>query len=386
MDDVTWQRGSEFWRIAQQARERVRTPREQHAVAMNLRYFQQFAGLAERTRSSIVMTLSSVIDLLLHGTLYELFCTDTTITPDNLEKGAIIVMDMPMHGTEGRTGQIAQYLFKYLTQQALLRCDVSPQTRPVFLLADEAHRLLSSHDYLFLAESREVKVCNIFATQSISNYYAALQGNRESADALLALFNIHVWLQNSDPATNHYASRLIGQAYHVQYGWQADAQGRIGISGNLHPDDIVPPWMFSQMIKGGSPYWLAEAIIFTGQYWQASQSLVLWTLFPQIIDGQRPAFAMQADNDDLDTLEDMPHPFLAFLAMLLPFIEDFFILQQNPALLLRETEDSFISLPEPSRPEITPVVDIPASSFLFSPVEDLEDGLLLPSSDEDDTL
>lgn len=71
-------------------------------------WLKEFAGLGDRTRSSIVFTFTSVADMLLHGDMRELFCSDTTIVPEMTYKdGAVIILDLPVQGF-GIMGRIAQ--------------------------------------------------------------------------------------------------------------------------------------------------------------------------------------------------------------------------------------------------------------------------------------
>ncbi|MEM9952475.1 MAG: type IV secretory system conjugative DNA transfer family protein [Chloroflexota bacterium] len=372
LDDIVWQKTSFYYKVRESAEKYATTPEQQRKLAVVTRYFTQFMYLAERTRTSIIITLSSMLDMFLTGMLNDLYCTDTTFTPDDLNDGKLIIMDMPINAEGGRTAQIAQFLFKYLSQKFLLRREIHENTPYVCILADEAHRIVSSLDYLLLAEGRESRVSMVYSTQTLDQYYAALQGNRDAAEALLNLFTLHIFAANSGN-TNRFASQLIGQDERIQHGWQVDSRGGIGISGSSQPDNIMPPWVFSQLRKGGSPSWVTECIIYrNGRAFSTGQQF-LRVVFPQIINGQRPAMPQVTPVvfDSEEALEPTQQ-WINVLSILLSFLENFFILKDNPALLLHHAEEEFAPLPNDQQNAHTPIVDIPASQLLFSPAHDDE--------------
>ena len=48
-------------------------------------FLMEFSSLSDKTRSVIVSTFTSMVDVLNRGLLRELFCTDTNITPAAIE-------------------------------------------------------------------------------------------------------------------------------------------------------------------------------------------------------------------------------------------------------------------------------------------------------------
>jgi hypothetical protein len=53
----------------------------------------RFIDLAPKTRSIIVQSLTSLLDPFMRSPLRELFCTDTTFTPEDAQRGKIILLD-----------------------------------------------------------------------------------------------------------------------------------------------------------------------------------------------------------------------------------------------------------------------------------------------------
>ena len=59
------------------------------------------------------MTLA---ESLMRGKMRELFCSGTTIAPDAVTAGKIIVVDLPLKEEWGEVGRVAAVLWKYCLQ------------------------------------------------------------------------------------------------------------------------------------------------------------------------------------------------------------------------------------------------------------------------------
>jgi hypothetical protein len=156
-----------------------------------------------------------VLDRFRHGRLQRAFCGRTTIVPEMTFHGAIIVLAMPTL-TWNEDGIIAQQLFEYMWQRAVLGRNSLPQKhreRPVFLHSDEAQGTVSSYDGEFLSMCRGSKCSVCYLTQSLPTYYSKMGGDnpRNAADALIGKFMTNVFHSSACPVTNEYASRVIGK-------------------------------------------------------------------------------------------------------------------------------------------------------------------------------
>jgi len=98
---------------------------------------KEFPTLADKTRSVIVSSFTSLADVFLRGAMRELFTTTTNIVPEFTHKGAIIILDLPVHKYK-KVGRYAQALFKYLWQNSIQERKVKEDSKPVFLWVDEA--------------------------------------------------------------------------------------------------------------------------------------------------------------------------------------------------------------------------------------------------------
>ena len=193
---------------------KVALAREVLADVINF-WAEQWPAIPEKTRGNIVITITSALDRFLHGRLNRAFCGRTTLVPELTFHGAIIVLAMPTL-TWNEDGIIAQQLFKYMWQRAVLsRNSLAPEhrERPVFLWSDEAQETVHSYDGEFLGLSRESKCCPVYLTQSLPAYYAKMGGDnpRDAAHSLVGKFMTHIYHANACPETNEFASRMIGK-------------------------------------------------------------------------------------------------------------------------------------------------------------------------------
>lgn len=193
----------------------------------------RFPSLGERTRGSIVATLTSTINGLLTGRIRELFGSDTTLVPELTQHGAIIIMDLSIHEF-GPVGAIAQQIFKALWMKSIQHRTIHKRMRPNFLWIDECQYFFSESDAEFLSTSREYRACPVYITQDLPTFYAALGGdNAENrGKQLVAKFQNRIFHANTDPVTNSFASEIIGktQKYRVSHGTSAGSNA--GVSGN----------------------------------------------------------------------------------------------------------------------------------------------------------
>lgn len=211
---------SDAWKTSEMA-QRLDEARQAYAAAGRLADFDainhyltvQFPNLADRTRSSVSFTLSTMLQDLLVGTLRELFATGTNFFPEDTHEGAIIVLDLPAVTKRGYA--TAQTLFKVVWQAAALRRmeKADRNMRPIFLWADESHFFVTEFDNRFQSLARAARVATVYLTQNISAYRAKL-GTQNSGDLtnwLMGLFQTHVFHAQSDPATIEHAQKLFGK-------------------------------------------------------------------------------------------------------------------------------------------------------------------------------
>ncbi len=209
-----WMASSFCYECCNVVDEKKKTRAQQRDFSIVTDYFlQEFPALSDRTRSVIVSTFTSMIDVLNRGVLSDLFAGATNITPDAAVDGAIIVIDLPVKEF-AEVGQFAQVLWKVAFQRAMERRNLRKNPRPVFLWADEAQFFTTGCDMSFQTTCRAARVATVYLTQNVSNFYAALGGSslgKVQADSLFANLNTKIFHANGDPVTNDWAASLIGR-------------------------------------------------------------------------------------------------------------------------------------------------------------------------------
>ena len=240
----------------------------------------EWPNLSDKTRSIILSTLTSMLDILGRGVVRDLLSAETTtVRPELACDGKLILIDMPLK-LFGEAGLMVQTIWKHCFQMAMERRDVTANPRPVCLVVDESHLLTTSQDALFQTTARSSRVITLYSTQSISNYLAAFGGDKAEAEvhSLLGCLQSQFFCQQADIKTNSYAAELIGRnrqwffnsnqshgatdCFDMLIGGRASTGGSAGISESYEFE--VQPNVFTTLKQGGPPNWIVEAIVVRG--------------------------------------------------------------------------------------------------------------------------
>lgn len=278
-----WRATSFCFQCLQQADRAVKTAQQAHDFELVADFFlTEWPQLASKTRSVVLSTLSSMLDVIHRGVLHELYCTDTTLTPEDTTDGAVIVIDLPIK-EYGQVGQLAQVLWKTSFQRAIERRDVRHNPRSVFLFADEAQYFVTSPwDREFQSTCRSSRVATVLLTQNLGNLQAVLGGGdrgQAETDSLLGNLNTKVLHANTDPVTNEWAASLIGSCrqFFVGASTQYQAETWLGAalpfsttastSASINEQVYfeVEPRRFTTLRRGGPQHRFdVDAIVFQG--------------------------------------------------------------------------------------------------------------------------
>lgn len=246
-------------------------------------WLEEYPNLADKTRSSIVSTLTTMMDIFLRRPFRRLFSE----TPDDRRKiaypelthrGAIIILNLPVKEF-GDAGRAAQVVYKYLWQQAAERRAASNDTIPVFLWVDEAQNFVTEYDMQFQATARSTRACTVYLTQNLPNYYAVMGGTQSKyrVDSLMGNLQTKIWHANSDPITNEHAAETIGRSWQIrQTSGESFGEAYFNVSSGKNEsfDYDVPPQTFTKLRKGGLVNErVVEAIIFqNGRIWKNNKT------------------------------------------------------------------------------------------------------------------
>jgi len=242
-------------------------------------WLEEYPNLAEKTRSSIVSTLTTMMDIFLRRPFRRLFSE----TPDDRRKiaypelthrGVIIIINLPVKEL-GDAGKAAQVVYKYLWQQAAERRDVKISPTPVFLWADEAQNFVAEYDMQFQATARSSRACTVYLTQNLPNYYAVMGGTQSKyrVDSLIGNLQTKIWHANSDPMTNEHAAETIGKSWQQRHtSGESFGENSFNLSSSRNEsfDYDVPPQTFTKLRKGGKLNdYTVDAIVFqNGRAWK----------------------------------------------------------------------------------------------------------------------
>lgn len=292
VDDPKWQDKSFCWSCYQEAKDKHNPLSEDSDFDITEKYWlQEFPSLADRTRSSIVITFTSMADSFLRGAMRQLFCTTKNpLVPERTHEGKIILLDLPVEKYK-EIGQTAQVLFKYLWQRATSGREVDETSKPVFLWADEAQYFITSNDMFFQSTARSKLACTVYLTQNLSAYYAKLGdgAGRAQTDALLANFQTHIFHANIDHVTNSWAAETISKDVLSRRSFSS-GQGERGTTTSFGRSDavdyVVMPIEFTKLRKGGPENdRTVEAIILqSGRKWGAGEDNYLQIEFIQSLN------------------------------------------------------------------------------------------------------
>lgn len=258
-------------------------------------WLEEYPNLSDKTRSSILSTLTTMMDNFLRRPFRQLFSEmppdpRQIAKPELTHKGAVIIINLPVKEF-GDAGRAAQVVYKYLWQQAAERRNVKENPRPVFLWVDEAQNFATEYDMQFQATARSSRACTVYLTQNLPNYYAEMGGEHSKyrVDSLVGNLQTKIWHANSDPATNEHAAETIGKSWHKRQSSGSSVGGEsfsISSGESESFDYDIPPQTFTKLQKGGEPNeFTVGAVIFqNGRIW-GNRKTHLIAFFNQLDNG-----------------------------------------------------------------------------------------------------
>jgi hypothetical protein len=234
----------------------------------SIHYFNsRFAALADKTRSIVVSSFTSMADPLLREPLLSLFCGKTAVKPEDAFSGKVIVVDLPVHSFQ-MTGKIANLIWKTAFKRACQQ-RIRPES-PVFFWIDESQYLVDPSDGDFQTTARSSLCCSVFLTQTISNLYAEF-GDRAAVEALLSCLHTKIFHQNDDYETNAWASKTIQKlptpvtSKSREQSSFFSSQAKHSVTESTPWEDDVPGRAFLNLKSGGpESRFLVEGIVLYG--------------------------------------------------------------------------------------------------------------------------
>jgi len=248
----------------------------------------EFPTMPEETRANVVSSFTGLVDVFLRGMLREQFCTLSDVSLDDTFRGKIIVLNLPIKRFHD-AGLIAQVVFKFIWQRAAERRTIRANTLPAFLWIDESQNFVSPREHSFLSTARGARICTVFLTQNLPNYYAQLGGDNKAeaiAQSMLGNLATKIFHNNGCIVTNRYATELFARTWQPKSSYslaEDDDRYKLQEQTSIELLDQVIPHEFTILATGGPQNdELVEGIIHQGgRVFAASGTNYLKVVFPQ---------------------------------------------------------------------------------------------------------
>lgn len=263
-----------------------------HTLKMIKLYFlKEWAEKSEKTKTSILMAVSAAMDPLTSGPLHTLFGTDTTVRPEDLRAGKIIIIEIPVLANRS-LGTTANIVWKYMVQDMIDayfgegQAGPSDATRPVAIVADEYQYFMTTRDTKFASTSRSNRGIQFYMSQNINQLFnrPGTTVTKEVGTLLDCIQGLRVFHQNSCHDTYKWFMDRLGKVWTQKVNQSANfdsavGEGHGGASVSMqHCDQLSPEDFQVGLASGDAPY----KYVVTGLIQQAGVRYKNGKLFAQV--------------------------------------------------------------------------------------------------------
>lgn len=163
------------------------------------------------TRGCVIAGVSAMAAALQAPGIRQILCTETTVTPESILSGRVVIMDMSTKGS-GKGALMVQAAWKFLLQRAIeRRADKGQSTaRPCVIWEDEGHVFFSPHDFEFQPSARDCRGARVVISQNLHNFYKMGYGEH-SVMSVLSSIGTYVLHHNPDHLTNMWIANILGE-------------------------------------------------------------------------------------------------------------------------------------------------------------------------------
>ncbi len=182
---------------------------EQIDIALEARRLE-FDELADKTRSSVLMNINSVLGPLTKNLeLRRAFASETDFDINDLSKGAVIIVDIDIDRFRGSAEFLFMLAFEQFSGFALRRMKHAPNS--VAFVGDEFQQYASERSVDFFSLSRQAKIVNLITIQTMSRLIGKVR-SKENAHAILSTLGSLLCFPTSDPETIQFVTQIVGAA------------------------------------------------------------------------------------------------------------------------------------------------------------------------------
>ena len=283
--NADWQSRSHLFAMLERAEARSGRHSEWEPV-MNFWLYTR-AKLPDKTRATIDAEFLGMVDgPLSRGKLADLFGTTTNIDPSACFDGKVIIVNVPVEEYR-EAGQYAALIWATAFMRATMRrAYKAPADRPLFLFADESQAYSIEQDVDYHATCRKKGVCCVRLTQNIPGFVKSYGGGAAAqitVDAILGNLVTKLFLKNSDPTTNAWASKLIAKemTYKHSLSNSGSLQSNSGFNSSSSVSEVEEASCgekeFLSLKNGGAQNkHIVEAVLFeSGRLWARDQRWIV---------------------------------------------------------------------------------------------------------------
>jgi hypothetical protein len=235
-------------------------------------FLNELFNQSDKVKSILIESFLGLVEPFMGGILKKHF--SSFVSPELLpemtyQQGKIIILDFSVKEFLV-SGVYGQGIYKYVWQQAMERRDTKQNDRPVFLWADESQYFVDpKYDTLFQTTARSARVCTVYLTQNINNYYFMMgaSNGQSRAKSLVGNLATKVFHANSDFDTNNFAANTIAKRGKIKvtknFGEKAGTT-----SQSTQYEWQVQPYEFMTLKTGGRDRTVEGIITMTGKSWK----------------------------------------------------------------------------------------------------------------------
>jgi hypothetical protein len=287
LDDPEWRGGYHYETISAAFKKEKTATEARDFARAEKSWLYEWPLMSERTRSSILAGIVNKLHVFNSGIVSDLIGSETGITPEALDQGAVILVDMPIP-QHGVSGGVVAGAWKYAVQRHILRR--ADWSTVICLWSDEYQNHITSFDAKFLAECRSHGGCMCVLTQSIHSIYSSIGGKESQSHtkALLSCFASKIFMALGDEESAKYASSLVGKDIVRMAGASRgggamlydELTGRQGLGTSLSEriEDLIQARYFQNGLKTGGPEngYIAQGwIVRNGQPFSTGENAML---------------------------------------------------------------------------------------------------------------
>ncbi len=238
-------------------------------------YLQEYPGMADRTKSSILAGVFGTLFVFNNGMVHERVSTSSNFSFEEMRRKRQWLLVNVAPSVYGDSGAFIGAGFKYLMQRYVLRTAAKAGDPIHVTWCDEAQSWANQFDSEYIAQCRSHRGCMVYLTQSLQAFNNAMKSEKAEQQTLSLLSNFgHRIIHGlGDVETAEWASKSLGTRLETHIGGSTQpaesfydemfgvAQSTSSFSTQYEP--VLQPGVFMNGLRSGGPAnrFLCDAIV-----------------------------------------------------------------------------------------------------------------------------